>query len=283
MVVDAHLHVFRARSDSYPRDVHEIFPAEREASVELLLETMQLAGVDKAVLVPLSHHDRYLHECLERYPGSFVGVGVEDVQAADRVGDFLRRAETVPLQGLRIFSLGERTVADPEQLPSFPLLAALAKGNYKLWYYPPPTELPLFSRVLELLPGLQVVLNHLGFCRSEFTNDGTGRPRLQAPVPPPTLADMLGLARFAGVHVMFSGEYAFSSRPYPYDDIEPVVRAVYDAYGAHRMLRASDFPWILEDPGYAETLALVDHYLPGLDDRDRDAILGGTATGLFSF
>jgi L-fuconolactonase len=283
MIVDAHLHVFRKRSKAYPRDVHELFPAAREAAVELLLETMDSAGVDKAVLVPLSHHDRYLRECLERYPGTFVGVGVEDVHALDRVADFRRRAETVPLQGLRMFTLGDATVADPEQLQSFPLLATLAEGNYKLWYYPRPDELSLFARALELLPNLQVVLNHLGFCQSGFVSDEAGRPRLKVPVPPPTLPDLLGLARFPGVNIMFSGEYAFSRRPYPYDDMMPVVRAIYDAYGAHRMLRASDFPWILDDPGYAKTLALVDHLLPDIDDSDRAAILGGTARRLLSF
>jgi predicted TIM-barrel fold metal-dependent hydrolase len=282
-VVDGHLHVFLKQSARYPRDTHVLFPSDREAPVERLLEAMETAGVDKAVLVPLSRHDEYLHECLERYPGTFVGVGIDDPAADDRVGEFRRRAETVPLQGLRMFALGDPDVSDPEQLHAFPLLAALAEGGYKLWYYPPPAELPLLARVLERLPQLVVCLNHLGFCQSGFEADELGRPRIPTELPPATLDAMLGLARFPGVHVMFSGEYAFSKLPYPYDDMRGIVRSVYDAFGADRMFRASDFPWILEEPGYAETLALTDEYLPDISSEERAAIRGGTALRLFSF
>jgi L-fuconolactonase len=282
-VVDGHLHVFLRQSARYPRDTHVLFPPEREAPVELLLETMAAAGVDKAVLVPLSRHDEYLRECLERHPGTFVGVGIDDPGGADRVGDFRRRAETVPLQGLRMFALGDLDVSDPEELDAFPLLAELAEGGYKLWYYPPPEELPMLGRVLARLPDLVVCLNHLGFCQTGFEADERGRPRIPTELPPPTLAAMLELARFPGVHVMFSGEYAFSKQPYPYADLREVVRAVYDAFGAERMFRASDFPWILEDPGYTETLALTDVFLPDLSAEERAAIRGGTALRLFSF
>src|SRR4051794_34964644 len=174
-VVDGHLHVFLKQSERYPRDTHVLFPPDREAPVERLLEAMETAGVDKAVLVPLSHHDEYLQKCLERYPGKFVGVGIDDPAAVDRVGEFRRRAETVPLQGLRMFALGDLNVSDPEQLHAFPLLAALADGDHKLWYYPPPEELPLLARVLESLPQLVICLNHLGFCQSGFEADELGR------------------------------------------------------------------------------------------------------------
>jgi L-fuconolactonase len=285
VVVDGHLHVFLRRSERYPRDTHPLFPAEREAPVELLLEAMDATGVDKAVLVPLSHHDEYLRECVERYPGRFVAVGVDDPDARDRVAAFRRRAESVPLQGLRMFALGDatRAAADPEELESFPLLAALAEDGHKLWYYPSPEELPLLARVLERLPDLVVCLNHLGFCQSGFETDELGRPRIAVRLPPPTLEEVLGLARFPGVHVMFSGEYAFSREPYPYEDLRGVVRAVYDAFGADRMFRASDFPWIVDEPGYGETLALTGSFLPDLSEAERDAIRGGTALRLFSF
>ena len=41
MVVDAHLHVFAAASDRFPRDVHELYPAELEASNARLTESEQ--------------------------------------------------------------------------------------------------------------------------------------------------------------------------------------------------------------------------------------------------
>jgi predicted TIM-barrel fold metal-dependent hydrolase len=49
------------------------------------------------------------------------------------------------------------------------------------------------------------------------------------------------------------------------------------------MLWASDFPWITEQPGYQEQLALVDHLLPDLSLEDRARICGGNAEELFVF
>jgi L-fuconolactonase len=58
---------------------------------------------------------------------------------------------------------------------------------------------------------------------------------------------------------------------------------VYRAYGADRLLWASDFPWILQQPGYSAQLALVDQLLPDISPSERAAILGGTARKLLTF
>ena len=281
-VVDGHLHVFLRRSERYPRDVHELYPAELEAPVERLLEAMDAAGVDKAVLVPLSPHDEYLRECLRRFPGRFAGIGVHDPGATDPVAALHRRVEQSGIQGVRLHHLGDPG-SSSEELEVFPLLAALADGRLKLWFYAPPEQLGLLGGVLEVLPSLQVVLNHLGFCPRGYEVDEHGRPHIPTELPPPTLPAVLGLARFANVYAMVSGQYAFSREPYPHRDLAPVVRAVYRAYGADRLLWASDFPWILEEPGYTAQLALVDELLPDISSSERAAILGGTARKLLTF
>jgi L-fuconolactonase len=282
-VVDGHLHVFLRRSEQYPRDVHELYPPERQAPIEWLLAVMEAAGVDKAVLVPLSPHDHYLGECLRRFPGRFAGIGVHDPAALDPASDLHRRVEQTGIQGLRVHHLGDPNAASPEALETFPLLAALADAGLKLWFYAPAEQLELLAGVLEALPNLQVVLNHLGFCPRGYQVDQHGRPRIPSELPPPTLPTVVGLARFPNVYVMLSGQYAFSREPYPYRDLEPVVSAVYRAYGADRLLWASDFPWIVKEPGYAEQLALVDQFLPGIAPSERAAILGATMLKLLHF
>lgn len=94
---------------------------------------------------------------------------------------------------------------------------------------------------------------------------------------------MAKLARHPNVYVHMSGRYAFSRTAYPYSDLRPVVERVYQAFGAGRMMWASDYPGILFEPGCADTLALVDHHLPGRTAEERLAILRGTAAGLFRF
>jgi L-fuconolactonase len=83
--------------------------------------------------------------------------------------------------------------------------------------------------------------------------------------------------------VLFSGHYAFSADRYPYHDLQDVVDRIYNAFGADRMMVASDWPWIREEPGYEETLSVIDHLLPEITSRERDMIRGGTAMSLFDF
>lgn len=282
-IVDGHLHVFKRASDEYPREVHELFPADLEAPVEKYLEAMEGAGVSHAVLVPLSSDDRYVAECLTRFPGRFAAVGVHDPAAADPVQDLRRRRQESGLQGLRVHHLGAADVTDPEELELFPLLAALEAEGMVLWFYPSSEQLALLPGVLERLPGLDVMLNHLGFCQQGYLVDEYGRPRIPTALPPSTLPQVVQMARFPRVHVMFSGHYAFSQAPFPYEDLREVSSALYEAYGADRLMWASDYPWITSEPGYQAVLEVVDHHLPDLSSTERAAMLGGTARRLFRF
>lgn len=284
--IDAHLHVFEALSDRFPRDVFEpLTPPERSAPAEALLAEMEEAGVEKAVVVAVSHHDEYLRHVLTTYPGRFAAVAVALPDSANHVTDLYRRVDALGIQGLRVFSIGDPAV-HPESQPLFPLLAAMAELQVKLWLYTDVDQVVLLDRLLEILPDLVVVMNHLGFCPSiwdEMGVDEHGRPHFDVALPPKSLETVARLARHPNVYVHMSGQYAFTRTAYPYADLRPVVERVYRAFGADRMMWASDYPWIGPEPGYAETLALVDHHLPEITAAERLAIRGGTAAGLFRF
>jgi predicted TIM-barrel fold metal-dependent hydrolase len=286
VTIDAHLHVFEAASDRFPRDVFEpLTPKQRSAPAEALLATMEQTGVDKAVVVAVSHHDEYLAHVLATYPGRFAGVGVISPDSSDPVADLHRRVETIGMQGLRVFSLGN-PASDPESQPMFSLLAAMAELGVKLWFYAEEAQVELLDRCLDALPHLAVVMNHLGFCPSiwdEMKVDEHGRPRFDVVLPPSSLDTVKRLARHRNVYVHFSGQYAFSKTAYPYADLRPVVEEVYRTFGARRMMWASDYPWIETEPGYARTLALVDHHFPEITADERAAIRGGNAESLFRF
>ena len=284
-VVDAHLHLFKARSEAYPRLVFdEMAPAEREESAEELLEAMGKAGVDHAIVVPLSPHDEYLGELLVDHPGRFAGVGVYD--AEEGAGQAARRAEQAGIQGLRFYGFGGEAGSSPESLDVFPTLEAMRDLGMKVWFYGSPDQVRLLDGVMKLLPGLKVVLNHLGFCPDlwmELSIDEHLRPRFDIPLPPDSLEliEQMAADHPDDLYVHVSGQYAFTRTGYPHPDLQEVVDRVYRAFGANRMLNASDWPWIKAEPGYGEVLALVDHYLPDITSEERAAIRGGTAQVLF--
>jgi predicted TIM-barrel fold metal-dependent hydrolase len=279
-VIDAQAHVFRRLSPRYPRQVSELYPPGRQAPVEELLTAMDGASVERAVLTALSPEDDYLAECLRRYPDRFAGASVLDVRRPGAADELARKAEIAGVRGIRMHWLGEPG-RDPEDTPAFPLLADMAERGLVLCLYATPGQLAVLAGILGRLAGLTVVLAHLGFPLLPTVVDRLGRPRVETPLPPPTLPHVVDLADHPGVHVLFGGQPTFSRSPYPYADLDLTAGRLCHAYGSRRLLWASDFPWTRAEPGYDRIAELVDHQLPGLPPDERAAILGDTAACLF--
>lgn len=286
MIIDGHVHVFPAHSPRYPRTTDKLAPADREAPVELLLRTMDASAVDGAVLVPLGPEDDYVRECVQRYPRRFVSIGVAGqgcvgaVSGVDGIKALAHRVSETGIRGLRMSWLGDpdRPMTDS---PAYPSLRWMAEHGLVLWFYAPPAQLRLLTAVVAELPDLNVVLNHLGFCPERIDADAHRRPRITISLPPPTLATVLDLSSSPSARIMLSGQYAFSGRDYPYPDLNPIVRRLHSAFGAERLMWASDFPWPLDLPGYDRLLELPERQLPGLTAGEREALFAGTAVKLF--
>ena len=287
-VIDSHLHLFRAVSDRYPRTVYPgLADADLDVPAEKLISLMESTRVDKAIVVPLGPEDHYLGEIIEQYPGRFAGVGCYDGSAPDQAKNLDDRINKSNIQGIRIGEVDASadTPDDPRQFSMFPLLEAMSERNLRVWFYAESRQVQLLEKVLDVLPQLVVVFNHCGFMVSldNLTVDQHYRPHFTTEVPPPTLELLGRLAERPNTYIHFSGQYAFSHDPYPYPDMLPVAGFIYNTFGPNRMLWASDFPWIAEQPGYAQQLALVDHLLPNLTQAERQQITGGTAASLFDF
>ncbi|WP_028061467.1 amidohydrolase family protein [Candidatus Solirubrobacter pratensis] len=259
MIVDAHVHVFR-RAELDGREPDALVPAERDAPVEQLLALMDGAGVDRAVLVPLDEHDEYVASVLDhRFAGIAVGL------------------HSLPQRRERFAFDGVRT----QRLDDMDALRWIAAEGLVLWTYLEPDQLPALLELPAVLPELRIVLNHLGFFPHDMRVDAYGRPRFEDPLPPDRVEAVLSLARHENVHVMLSGQYALSAEDAPYRDLDGLIRRLADAYGAERMLWASDHPWIDDVPGYGATAALPELALPDASEAELAAIRGGTALRLF--
>ena len=81
----------------------------------------------------------------------------------------------------------------------------------------------LLELVLDELPELTVVLNHLGFWPTAFPPTSTAGLASTAPTRR-RASSRRGLARFPRVFVLCTGMYAFAAGPSPYDDLRPVTR-----------------------------------------------------------
>jgi predicted TIM-barrel fold metal-dependent hydrolase len=285
-VVDAHAHIFSS-ADRDPRDVSELVPAERTATLEAYRARLDSTGVDYAVLVPLDAADEYVASQLTADSGRFRAVAIASQDELGRTGldpveRLQRRRQQFPFSAVRTMWLGDPGA--PLSASSVnPLLAHLQDEELILWSYLPPDQAPFLAELGECYPRLRVVLNHLGFTPHDLRVDEHGRPWFATGLTPHRGDEVLRLAQFPSFHLMLSGHYALSHEPYPYPDLHDLTARLVDAFGPERTMWGSDWPWIDAEPGYGPTRRLVDLVLAHLSDDERGAVLGGTASRLFGF
>lgn len=281
--VDAHVHVFDKVSDAFPRTTSELAPADREATAETLLAEMNAAGIDRAVLIDMGgtavEHHRYVTHCVERWPERFTATGLVDLQDPDPPARLRELYEATRIEGIRLGNLGDPDAVDATELPVYGLFEVARELGLNINVYGRGGNVGCVVLLATAFPEVVISLDHLGICpTTPLEPDRWRRPRFATePIPPSGYSQVLELARFANVYIKVSGEYAFSKEPYPYADMKPMVESVYRHFGPERMMWCTDFPWIVEEPGYARLVALLDHHLPNLSPAETEMIMGGNA------
>ena len=291
--IDAHLHTFPLPSAEFPREVSTLAPAEREEPVEKLLEAMETSNIDQAMLVQMGgeevEHHAYLRYCFKTYPQRFLGIGLIPEDCPDPETHMDRIAATEEFIGFRLGSLGGPqdpfAPVDVRQLSAYRIWQHAAKRDYVLWLYVQASDAYLTAYLIEAFPQVRVVFNHLGVCpgKGKFSVDEYARPHVDTPWYNPAFHSIYRLSRYENVTVLLSGQYAFAKEGYPYNDLVSWHRSLYNAYGAERLLWATDAPWIYEEPGYAQLTTVMETLLPDLNAGEYADIMGGTAQRFLRF
>ncbi len=254
-IVDSHVHVGLAKYQP----------------VEDLIAVMETHGVAKAVLVQYGGNtdNTYLGECVRRFPGWFATVGIVDTTQPDAVDRLARWVEEEGIGGLRLpvtaRSPGADSYAIWARMEALGIVASVT-GNLEEMSSPETEE------IIRRFPKLKVRLEHMG-----WYPDVTEEP------PYPTYRHFLRLGAYPNVYMMYSAFYGWSRESYPYRDTLPFVRLVYEAFGAGRIMWASDWPPVEEYEGYAKVLAMGLEEIPCDSEEDRAWIMGRTAEVVWGF
>jgi L-fuconolactonase len=131
-------------------------------------------------------------------------------------------------------------------------------------------ELPRVNDMCGRHPETPVVIDH--FARVGV--DGTIRDA--------DVAALCDLAKHKRVSVKLSAYYALGKKQPPYDDLNPLIRRVLDAFGPDRCMWASDAPYQVQPPHtYAASIVLIRDRVPGLSAGDKEWLLRKTAERVF--
>lgn len=270
--IDAHVHVWTPDTATWPLAPGYSRDQMRPPSFtpEELFAHARPCGVDRVVLIQMSFYgydNGYLLDCIARYPGVFSGVAVVDLEAPDLVDAMLAlRAKGV--RGFRV-GVGGRDVRDWAESPGFETMFAVAAAH-GLAVCPliEPAALPSLRRMCERHPNTTVVIDHL--CRIGI--DGQIRET--------DVAALCAMAELPEVCVKVSAFYALGHKRPPHDELLPLIERVLNAFGADRLMWASDCPYQVQKETYEDGLSLVRSRLT-LDSVAREQLLAGTAERIF--
>lgn len=262
LVADAQVHIWAADTPDRPwapgANPHRPLPLGKDE----LLREMDAAGVDRVVIVPPSlegpRNDLAL-AAAQAHPQRFAVMGKIDADPA-RSKPLLPAWRAQPgMLGLR-FNFKKK----PETLT----------GGRVDWVWAAAEEagLPVCIGVSHALlhavdaiavrhPGLRIALDHLAL-ETRARDDAAFRD----------IDRLLAIAQRPNVAVKASALPCYSTAPYPYRNLHPHLKRIYEAFGPRRMFWGSDLSRL--KGSYRECVTAFTEEMPWLPAADLEWIMG---------
>ncbi|WP_375393042.1 amidohydrolase family protein [uncultured Sphingomonas sp.] len=177
---------------------------------------------------------------LEDFDGKLVGLRNNHLWAPD--GDIIGREQC--LASVRLLS---------------------ARGLPLDLHFPDYTSLPLALRLVEQVPDVRLVIDHLG------------KPDLGKPATFASWSEAIApLSRHPDVFLKYSGWATFTGRTEP-SDVQRYIDRAIELFGTERIIFASNWPVALVAGSYRDTYDATLSTLAGLSAVDLDNIMYGSA------
>ncbi|KAI5431545.1 hypothetical protein KIW84_035653 [Lathyrus oleraceus] len=278
-IIDSHLHVWASLQEASKFPYSPGQEPNLPGNVDFLLQCMEEAGVDGALIVqPINHRfdHSYVTSVLKKYPNKFVGCCLAN--PADD-GSGLKEFEHLVLKdGYRAVRFNPYLWPSGEKMTNEIGKAIFKRAgelNVSVGFMCMKGLDLHISEIEELcteFPSTVVLLDHLAFCKPPL-NDEEGL----------VFSKLLNLSRFPQVYVKFSALFRVSRTQFPYLDLSPLLSQIVSSFGANHVIWGSDFPFVVPECGYKEAkeaVKLIGNQI-SLPSSDLEWIMGKTAAQLF--
>ena len=281
VIVDTHIHLFakdQTRFPCAPTGTYRPEPADLEDYKLFVAEAQLTHGV---IVHPEPYQDdhSYLEYCFENEPSPsfFKGTCLLDSARGDTPDRLRRLMQRCPdrIVAMRVHAVFERGTPPSNTGPitGRGLTAdymkrawrTVADAGIAIQMHMRPFYAPQVQALMEQFPQQRVVIDHLG-------RAGMGTPD--------DYRDVLALAKYPNVYMKYSGLEYSSKTGYPFEDVKPIVRQAYDAFGPDRMI------WGYFGMNMAEfekNAAVMDNMFDFASEEDRAKVRGETAVRLYGF
>lgn len=273
MIIDSQIHLWGPDSPERPWPENVKPDVEPPLTAERFIPMMDEIGVSRAIIAPpgVSGFDPgYALECAAKFPDRLAVTSrwtLDDPEWRARLPGWLDQPGMI---GIRLGLLPAARAKWDESGDLSDFWAAAEDLRIPLMIFAP-RDLSAIEQAAEAHPSLTLVVDHANLVIST----------------PETVSELIDdlnrLARFPNVAVKLGSLPLRSSGGYPYADLHEPLRRIHGAFGAERLMWASDQTTTMaRDRGsYAENLALMRDAYAALPASELDMILGGTAARLF--
>jgi L-fuconolactonase len=270
VIVDAQLHIWAANSPQRPWPA----PPPGQESVkphcdipytaERVLQEMDRAGVDRAVIVPPSwegdRNDLAL-AAASAYPDRFAVMGRIDFAAPDLERQIETWRKQQGMLGLR-FTFQTDLLEQPLRAGLVDKAwAAAERAGVPIMIVLRPHLLEVIDRVAERYPNLRLVVDHLALLTRKKDDEAFSR-----------LNSLLPLAKRPNVAVKATCLPSYTVDAYPYHRLRPYLKKVFDAFGARRVFWGSDLSRL--PCTYRQAVTMITEETDWLSREDKEWVMG---------
>lgn len=266
LIVDAQTHVWKPEAPDRPW-IPGMKPQLPEPfSYDKLLGLMNEAGVDRCVLVPPSWEgDRndYALEAAAKYPDRFCVMGripVADPKSAALLPGWRQQNG---MKGIRTTFLGPKQSAPLYDGSIDWLWPAAAKAGVPIMFLAG-DQIGKFLPVAERNPELKLIIDHMS-----LTADV-----VKAGKADEVVATAASMAKLPNVSVKLSAIGTATQEAYPWRDMTPRIKRLFDAFGPKRCHWGSDQTNSFTKATYRQRVAQFTEVLDFLTEADKDQIMG---------
>jgi predicted TIM-barrel fold metal-dependent hydrolase len=265
LIVDSQVHLWPANTPERPWAPNARPQLPEPFTIERLVPLMEEAGVGRVVIVPPTLEGErldYAQEAVRRYPGRFAIMGRIALDKPDRVERVLSWKNQPGVLGVRLSFTGARAAWLTDGTPGWFWPAAEKAGVPVMFLTDGQSQLVV--PIAERHPQLPLIIDHMSLTSQVAKRNGIAE----------AIAASAALAKYPNVSVKLSSAPLFSSEPYPFRDMTPHIRRLFEAYGPQRCYWGTDITNSFAKASYRQRVTHFTEELDFLSDDDKDWIMG---------
>ncbi|MBN9298286.1 MAG: amidohydrolase family protein [Filimonas sp.] len=272
--IDAHQHFWRYNAKDHAWITDEMSVIRRDFLPADLLPLLQQQSIDGCVAVQADQsaaENEFLLQLAGENDWIKAVIGWIDFKAADIDDQLAGMQQHTKLKGFRHILQGEADDAYMLQPAFLNGINKLVKYNYTYDILVFPRHLENVAKFVNRFPNQPFVIDHLA--KPYIKNKAIGEWE----------SDLRKIAAFDNVSCKVSGIITEADwQHWTQEDIKPYLDVVFNAFGTKRIMFGSDWPVCLVAGAYAQVAEIIDNYLSGFSDYEKQLVWGGNASQFYN-